>query len=84
MLTTYDPIDVRRQRAELVGSRIRLARRANGLSPAELAQLLDDSTSHISRWELGRQEPNAPNLRRLCEALEVPLWFFFGGPPLGD
>lgn len=83
IVNTLESFDVRRQRAELVGARIRLARRANGLSRLELASLLDDTTVHISRWELGRHEPNAFNLQRLSEVLEVPLWFFFGGPPAG-
>ena len=83
IVNTLESFDVRRQRAELVGARIRLARRANGLSRLHLASLLDDTTVHISRWELGRHEPNAFNLQRLSEVLEVPLWFFFGGPPAG-
>lgn len=83
-MNTLTAADARRRRAELVGSRMGLARRANGLTPGELAELLDDSKAHISRWELGRHEPSASNLQRLSEALEVPVWFFFGGPPLGD
>lgn len=84
IVQTLDPVGARRRRAEMVGARIRLARRANGLSRAQLAKLLDDTNEHVSRWELGRHEPNAFNLQRLSEALEVPLWFFFGGPPTGD
>ena len=84
IVKTLDPIDARSRRAELVGARIRLARRANRLSRAQLATLLDDTSEHVSRWELGHHEPNAFNLQRLSEALEVPLWFFFGGPPTGD
>ncbi len=83
-MKTLDPIDARSRRAELVGARIRLARRANRLSRAQLATVLDDTSEHVSRWELGHHEPNAFNLQRLSEALEVPLWFFFGGPPTGD
>jgi hypothetical protein len=83
IVKTLDPVDARGRRAELVGARIRLARRANGLSRAQLAELLDDTSEHVSRWELGHHEPNPFNLQRLSEALEVPLWFFFGGPPVG-
>jgi len=75
--------EARRRRAELVGARIRLARRANGLSRAELAKLLHDTRAHIARWEDGCHEPSASNLQRLGEVLEVPLWFFLGGPPAG-
>ncbi len=82
-MRTHDPVAARHQRAELVGCRIRLARRANGLSRAQLAKLLGPKSVHLSQWELGRHEPNALNLQRLSEALEVPLWFFFGGPPDG-
>jgi transcriptional regulator with XRE-family HTH domain len=84
LVKTLDPLDARSRRAELVGARIRLARRANGLSRAQLAKLLDATNEHVSRWELGHHEPNAFNLQRLSEALEMPLWFFFGGPPTGD
>ena len=81
---TLDAADVRRQRAELVGCRIGMARRANGLLRVQLAELLDDTSAHIALWELGRHEPSAFNLWRLSVVLEVPLWFFFGGPPAGD
>lgn len=77
-------IDAHSRRAELIGSRIRLARRALGLSQEQLAQLLDDTRGHIAHWEDGRQEPRASNLERLSEQLNQPLWFFFGGPPRGD
>ena len=82
--TREEAIDARHRRAKLVGCRISLARRANGLSRAQLAELLDDTSVHISGWELGRHEPSAVNLLRLSEVLEVPMWFFFGGPPAGD
>ena len=84
IVKAFDTIDARSRRAELVGARIRLARRASGLSRAQLASLLDDTSEHVSRWELGHHEPNAFNLQRLSTALEVPLWYFFGGPPTGD
>ena len=82
-MKTLDATDACRQRAELVGARIRLARRANGLSHAELAKLLQDSGAHVTRWEDGCHEASASNLQRLSQVLEVPLWFFFGSPPAG-
>lgn len=52
------------------GARIAMARKALGLSTAELAAEIGTSSTSVSNWESGRKQPTL-TLERLCEALSV-------------
>ena len=54
-----------------IGSRIRQARIASGLKPADLAQAVGLSTSAINHWELGRQRVAPEMLSLLAPLLGV-------------
>lgn len=51
-----------------MGEKLREARKAAGLSQAQLAEKVGCSQHHISRWEAG-QEPKALTLKKLALAL---------------
>lgn len=79
--------DLARERNTL-GQRIREARRAAGLTQAELALRLRDfgvrvQTPAVHKWESGETVPGAYQLLALCQALEIRdgLAFFISPAP---
>lgn len=60
------------QRAQL-GEQIAQARKAHGLTQAELARMTDTQQAEISRIERGLGNPTAVTLHRLANALQQPL-----------
>ncbi|MGI8978075.1 MAG: helix-turn-helix domain-containing protein [Pirellulaceae bacterium] len=48
-------------------------RKGNGLSQAELAQLLDEPQSFVSRYERGQQRLDILEVRHVCRAVGVSL-----------
>jgi transcriptional regulator with XRE-family HTH domain len=58
--------------AQLVGERIRLWRTLRGISLGSLSARAGVSKSTLSRWEMGKQLPYAPQLTATLEALRVP------------
>ncbi|NPV30275.1 MAG: helix-turn-helix transcriptional regulator, partial [Firmicutes bacterium] len=57
----------------MVGERLRLARRAAGLSLRELANRVGVSPQAISKYERGLDIPSSGVLLRLAEALGVKV-----------
>ena len=61
----------------LVGGQIRDLRKAKGLTIAELADRIDRSIGFVSQIERNLSELSIPDLKRIAEALEVQIsWFF--------
>ena len=61
----------------LVGGQIRDLRKAKGLTIAELADNIDRSVGYVSQIERNLSELTIPDLKRIAEALEVQIsWFF--------
>ena len=61
----------------LVGGQIRDLRKAKGLTIAELAERIDRSVGYVSQIERDLSELSIPDLKRIAEALEVQIsWFF--------
>lgn len=54
-------------------NKIKAAREAAGLTQAELAAKLGTIQQNVSRWEKGAYQPKLATLRRIAEALEVPM-----------
>ncbi|OGN99185.1 MAG: hypothetical protein A2Y89_03135 [Chloroflexi bacterium RBG_13_51_18] len=52
---------------------IREKRRGQHLTQEELANKIGISTSYIGILEIGRQNPGARTLKRICDALNIPL-----------
>ena len=65
-------------RAAGVGADLRALRRARGLTITALAARVGRSVGWLSEVERDLAEPTISDLRRLAEALEQPLSFFFG------
>jgi transcriptional regulator with XRE-family HTH domain len=58
---------------EVLGSRIRAARRERGLTQVMLAARVDVTDQAVSLFELGRAMPSLPTLVDIAATLEVPL-----------
>jgi len=56
-----------------LGERLRIARKAKGMTQAALAQQVDLSRAALIRIEQGAQEVGVLNLRHLAEALDVSV-----------
>jgi transcriptional regulator with XRE-family HTH domain len=73
--------------AEVLGERLRRARRAAGLSTSEMASELGIHRNMISRWENGRDQPKRMVLLAWAMRCGVPLeWLEHGevdGLPTG-
>jgi transcriptional regulator with XRE-family HTH domain len=59
--------------AKLVGSEVRSARRAAGLTQAELARRLGTSPSYVTNVEAGRLNLTIGQLARIADALGADL-----------
>ena len=64
---------------ELIGSRLKEARRTAGLTQEELAEQVFLSTVYLSRIENGKVFPTLETLSNLCGALGVSLGWLFSG-----
>lgn len=72
---------------ERVGERIRDARKAKGMTQAQVARLLPGTThpTEVSRWERGKTLPQTPTLEALAKALDRdPSYFLVPGPENGS
>lgn len=64
---------------ELIGSRLKEARKTAGLTQEELADQVFLSTVYLSRIENGKVFPTLETLSNLCGALGVSLGWLFSG-----
>jgi len=64
----------------LVGDQIRDLRKAKGLTIAALAERIDRSVGYVSQIERNLSELSIPGLKRIAEALEVQISWFFHSP----
>lgn len=71
-------IKTRRNQKQLVGERIRAARKAKNYTQSKLQELTGIQVSSISEFENGRSLPNIESIAKIAEKLEVSidnLWF---------
>ncbi len=59
------------------GRRLRMRRKAKGLSLRELGKKVDLSASFLAQVERGETNPSMGSLQLIAKALEVPIFFFF-------
>lgn len=64
----------------LVGAQIRDLRKAKGLTIADLAERIERSVGYVSQIERNLSELSIPDLKRIAEALEVQISWFFNSP----
>ena len=55
------------------GDSLRLIRTSRGYSQEQFSQILDSNQATISSWERGDRTPTLDNIKRIAEALHVPL-----------
>lgn len=68
-----------------IGSAIQLARTKRRLSQAELANRADISVSYLSLLERSKRDPPLSTLRRIADALGIPIEIlFFLGAESGE
>lgn len=61
----------------IIGDRIKTARKEKGLSHKQLAEKLNIAQSTISMYENGHREPDYKTLRKIAESLDVHPSYFF-------
>jgi DNA-binding XRE family transcriptional regulator len=61
------------RKASTVGEKVRALRLASGRTAMEVAEAAGLARSNFARLEAGRHEPRLATLRRVAEALAVPL-----------
>lgn len=66
--------------SEVLGERIRHARKLKNLSQIELASLIGISDKAISSYEVGRAIPPLDILQKISISLTMPISFFFNQP----
>jgi DNA-binding transcriptional regulator YiaG len=67
----------KQQRRDRIGHNIRRLRKAAGMSQQDLAVAIDDYREHVSKWENGKEEPEAGHLAQLMEVFGVDEAEFF-------
>lgn len=60
----------------MFNEKLKDARKQKGLLQSELGKLIGVRTQTISNWETGKSEPNLEKINKLCEILNVPLYYF--------
>lgn len=62
---------------EYMAARLKEFRNAKGMSVVEVGKLVGKSDKTISAWEVGRGQPDADMLVRLCQIFEVEISDFY-------
>ncbi len=70
------PVDVH------VGARIRLRRKAQGISQQQLAATLDLTFQQVQKYERGSNRVSCSKLFQIAAALAVPVEYFFDDLPV--
>ena len=71
------PVDVH------VGKRVKQLRWLKGMTQQQLAKKVGVKFQQVQKYETGANRVSASRLWQLCEALEVPVSFFFEGIATG-
>lgn len=67
--------------ARIIGENVRAARTAAARTMAELSAKTGIHVSHISRLEAGTHLPSVATLKKVSDALEVPICVFLDPKP---
>ena len=73
--------------SDIIGARIRDARKKIGLRQEELGARVGLSRATVSEWESGRRTPDISVMEKLAAALEIDPWYLMGfsdDPSLND
>lgn len=69
------------EQARIIGGNVRAARAARGLSQAGLGKVAGIAVPHISRLEAGTHLPSLTTLKKVADALEMPICSLIDPPP---
>ena len=61
---------------ERFGSQLKRFRKEQGITQAELAEIIDVHIRQIARYESGERYPTIPHMVAIMYALKKPLWQF--------
>jgi transcriptional regulator with XRE-family HTH domain len=61
-----------------IGTRIKIMRKKNGWSQADLATRVGVDRTSISNWEINRREPDISALQKLSSVLDVSISYLTG------
>jgi len=64
-----------------IGTRIREARRARGISQRQLARQISISVRTLRAYERNTRTPDDKTLHRIADVLEFPAHYFLRGEP---
>ena len=67
---------------QMLGERIREARKRASMTQEELASKIGVKRSVISKYETGAIDPTTSQLQQIASALNVPIDFFFSPTPI--
>jgi transcriptional regulator with XRE-family HTH domain len=70
------------ERDKIIGARLRSRRKLLGMSQRDLGGVIDITFQQIQKYENGKNKIGAVRLMDFCNALKVPITFFYAG--LGD
>ncbi len=62
----------------IISARIRDLRKKRGLTQSDVAEGIGVSRSVVASWETGTREPNASEMRNLCEFFSASSDYFCG------
>lgn len=69
--------------AKTIGGNVLAARKHAGLTMAQLSERTGIAVPHLSRLEAGRHLPSVATLKRVSDALEMPICSFLDPPTEG-
>lgn len=67
--------------AKVIGLNVRAARSHAGLTQLELSERTGVAVPNISRLEAGTHLPSVATLKKVADALEMPICAFLDPPP---
>lgn len=62
-----------KEKREVLGQRIQIARLKKGFTQEELGALLEINGKSVSKWERGVAVPSLDHLYKICKILEISL-----------
>ena len=62
---------------QIFANNVKVRRKKNGLTQAELAKLIGVSTSFITEIETVRKAPSFATIEKIADVLETPAWALF-------
>lgn len=73
-----DKVGVIMSQIYIISSRLREMRKKRGLTQSHISEGIGISRSAVTNWELGIREPNALEMRKLCEFFSVSSDYLCG------